>query len=421
MSAKRARRPKGLKATSAKRLAPSEAPSSAAADPAAAILERCRSLAEDLSLPTVRRWKEEHPGALAIGYLPIYVPRPLLEAMGCLPVALFGGGDQLEIIRGDSYFQSYICHLPRSMVELALRGDLDVLDGFLFPSICDVVRNLGGIFDLLSPGTLTFYLDLPQNFDPEVGGRFYGEQMQSLAALLEGRGARPLTDEALLAAIAAENERREALDQLDALRRAEPWRAPASEVYLAARAGAVLPTDEHTALLRELAAALGRRRARPYDNVRVVVAGSFCEQPPLALIRTLEKAGCDIVDDDFQLGLKCLEGPIEVREGEAPVAALARAYLERGVATASRYIGSGTKGAHLVEQVAAAGADGVVFAAASFCDPALLDQPMLEAALDRAGIPHTSLKFAENTGQLGPIREQAGAFSDAVKLWGKSA
>lgn len=393
----------------------------ASADPAAPILERCRRLVEDPSLGAVRRWKDEHPGALAVGYMPIYVPRPLIEAMGCLPVALFGGADTLEIIRGDSYFQSYICHIPRSTVELSLRGDLDVLDGVLFPSICDVIRNLGGIFDLLSPEIFTFYVDLPQNFDPEVGGRFYADQMRSLAALLEGWGARPLGDDALRAAIAAENERRSALDDLDAVRRAEPWRAPASEVYLAARAGAVLPTEEHTALLRELAAALRERSARPYDNVRVVVAGSFCEQPPLALIKTLEKAGCDIVEDDFQLGFKFLEGPIEVNDGEDPVDALSRAYVERGVATASRYIGSGEKGSHLIHRVAETGADGVVFAAASFCDPALLDQPMLETALDRAGIPHTSLKFSENTGQLGPIREQAGAFSDAVKLWGKSA
>jgi len=62
-------------------------------------------------------------------------------------------------------------------------------------------------------------------------------------------------------------------------------------------------------------------------------------------------------------------------------------------------------------------ADGVIFAAASFCDPALLDQPMLEAALESAGIPFTSFKFAENTGQFQVIREQAGAFSDAVRLW----
>ena len=51
-----------------------------------------------------------------------------------------------------------------------------------------------------------------------------------------------------------------------------------------------------------------------------------------------------------------------------------------------------------------------VFLAASFCDPALLDQPMLEKALDAAQVPYTSVKFSENTAQFQPVREQAGAF-----------
>ncbi|HVS04037.1 MAG TPA: 2-hydroxyacyl-CoA dehydratase family protein [Thermoanaerobaculia bacterium] len=139
-------------------------------DPAAAILARCQALVEDLTFARARAWKQRNPGALAVGYLPVYVPRPLLEAQGCLPVALFGGGEQVEIIRGDSYFQSYICQLPRSVVELGLRGDLDVFDAFLFPSTCDVVRNLGGVFKLLFGERYVAYLDLPQSFDPAVGG-----------------------------------------------------------------------------------------------------------------------------------------------------------------------------------------------------------------------------------------------------------
>jgi benzoyl-CoA reductase subunit C len=43
---------------------------------------------------------------------------------------------------------------------------------------------------------------------------------------------------------------------------------------------------------------------------------------------------------------------------------------------------------------------------------------MLEDALDQASVPHTSVKFSENTGQFQPVREQAGAFSDSLKLWG---
>lgn len=388
-------------------------------DPAAPIVARAQAMVEDLDFERVKQWKRDNPDRLAIGYLPIYVPRPLIEALGGLPVGVFGGGDQLDIIRGDSYFQSYICHIPRSVIEMALSSRLDVLDAVMFPSICDVIRNLGGMWKMLFPDVYAAYVDLPQNFHPELGGKFYARELRRIAGELTKRGARPLDDEELRAAIDAENSRRDALVELDALRRDEPWRIKASEAYLISRAGTTMFAADHEVMVREFVAAAREREARPYDNVRVVVRGSFCEQPPMGLIRTLEKSGCDIVDDDFQLGLRMIEGRIEVDED--PVRALSMAYLRKGCATSSRYIADEEKGRALIDSVRRAKADGVIFAAASFCDPALLDQPMLEAALDRAEIPHTSLKFSENTGQFHVIREQAGAFSDSVKLWGSAA
>ena len=383
------------------------------------LLERAKSLAFDLELGEVKRWKQRNPEGLAIGTLPIYVPRPLFDAIGVLPVGIFGGGDQIDIIRGDSFYQSYICHIPRSTLELALTGHLDVLDGAIFPSICDVIRNLSGMWQMLFPNKWVTYLDLPQNFDVALGGRFYIAEMRRIARELHARGARALDDSHVSAAITMENERRSALAELDSLRVREPWRVRASEAYVISRAGSVLETHQHAALVRAFTAAAKTRELRAYDNVRVVVRGAFCEQPPIGLIRTLEAAGCDIVDDDFQLGMRFIEGDIE--ETGDPLAAIADAYLRRGVATASRYIGEEEKGEALVRQVRSAKAEGVVFAAASFCDPALLDQPMLEAALRAAGIPHTAFKFSENTGQFQVIREQAGAFSDAVKLWGAAS
>jgi hypothetical protein len=265
MSAKRARRPKGLKATSAKRLAPSEAPSSAAADPAAAILERCRSLAEDLSLPTVRRWKEEHPGALAIGYMPIYAPRPLLEAMGCLPVALFGGGDQLEIIRGDSYFQSYICHIPRSTLELALSGrprrarrhDLPV-DLRRRPQPERHVR-------MLFPERCRSTSTSPRTSTAEVGGRFYAEH-----AARDRRPARGARRPAAHRRRAARRHRRRERAPggarpawTQSCRRAEPSRRRRRRLprrpgrRRSSRTASTRPSSD------ELLRALERRRARP--------------------------------------------------------------------------------------------------------------------------------------------------------------
>ena len=79
---------------------------------------------------------------------------------------------------------------------------------------------------------------------------------------------------------------------------------------------------------------------------------------------------------------------------------------------------SGGRGRWLVEAVRRNRAEGVIFCAASFCDPALLDQPMLTKAVEAEGIPFTEFKYSENTGQFQAIKEQTGTFSDSIKLWG---
>ena len=40
-----------------------------------------------------------------------------------------------------------------------------------------------------------------------------------------------------------------------------------------------------------------------------------------------------------------------------------------------------------------------------------------EPRLKDAGIPFIAFKYAENSGQMQPIREQAGTFADSIKLW----
>jgi benzoyl-CoA reductase subunit C len=82
------------------------------------IVQRCEALFEDLNFGAVKAWKAAAPGRKAIGYMPVYVPREIIHAAGMLPVGILGGGDGLEVIQGDAYYQSYICRIPRSTIEL---------------------------------------------------------------------------------------------------------------------------------------------------------------------------------------------------------------------------------------------------------------------------------------------------------------
>ncbi len=380
------------------------------------IVARAQALFDDLNFTTARQWKEAEPGRKVVGYMPVYVPREIIHAAGFLPLGVVGGGDQLEVIHGDAFYQSYICRIPRSTIELGVSGRLDFVDGMLFPSICDVIRNLSGMWKTMFPNVYVRYFDVPQNYKDEIGGNYYVSELAELAHALGELRGKPITDDELRRSIALYNENRRLVRQLYEYRAKHPWQAPAAEVYLIIRAGLVLPVDEHSQLIVDYLAAVEREERPRRDNCRVVLTGVFCEQPPLNLIKSLELAGCYVVDDDLLLVTRWLTSDVPT-EGN-PLKNLALAFLHQSESTAAKYEPNlKEKGQHLVRAVRRSGAEGVIFACPSFCDPALLDRPMLQHVLKDADIPYIAFKYAENSGQMQPIREQAGTFSDSIKLW----
>jgi benzoyl-CoA reductase subunit C len=383
----------------------------------ATVVDWAREIYEDLHFGATRRWLAEEPNRRAAGYLPVYAPREILHACGYLPVGIHGGGDRLEIIRGDAFYQSYICHLPRSVIELAQSGRLDMLSAVLFPSTCDVIRNLSGMWKLLYPDIYVRYLDVPQGADPAASTDFWEGELRRVMTDLGDLAGRPATDQDLRRSIALYNETRAMIRTLYQTRQERPWDVPSEELYLLLRAGEVIPAEEFLAQARGYLAAVEAEPRRPRDNSRIVVTGAFCEQPPLGLIKSIERAGCYIVDDDFLLGNRFLQHEVSL-EGD-PVRALAESFARNDRRTSVLYEPDPRgKKRVMQERVSAANADGIIFAAPSFCDPALLDQPMLRQGAEAAGIPCIAFKYSENSGQFQQFREQAGTFSDSIKLWG---
>jgi benzoyl-CoA reductase subunit C len=385
----------------------------------AAIVDWAAETAGDLEFAAAHAWLAEEPSRRAAGYLPVYAPREVIRAAGMLPVGVHGGGDRLEIIRGDAFYQSYICHLPRSVIELAQSGRLAMLSAMLFPSTCDVIRNLSGVWRLLYPDLYVRYLDLPQVPDPAIAIDFWESELRTLHHdLCDVAGVRP-SDARLREEIAVENELRTVIDRLYRLRRDAPEKVPTEELYTLLRAGETVPASAFLEKARAYLAEAEAEPARKRDRVRVVVVGAFCEAPPLGLIKTIERSGCSIVDDDFLLGNRLVAGPVALA-GD-PIRALAEAFVRSARKTSILYEGRPEGKRELIaRRVADAAADGVIFASASFCDPALLDRPMLRAGADAAGVPSIAFKFAENTGQFQQFRELAGTFADSIKLWGKA-
>jgi len=186
------------------------------------------------------------------------------------------------------------------------------------------------------------------------------------------------------------------------------------------RASMLMPVEEHSQMLIDYMGAVEQLERKQKDNCRIVVTGMFCEQPPLNLIKSLEMSGCYVVDDDFMMINRWPTVDIAV-EGD-PIENLSSSFLNHSLKTSATYEpDEAEKGKYLVDAVVKSAAEGVIFAAPSFCDPALLERPMLQDALNAANIPYTAFKYSENSGQMQPIREQAGTFADSIKLWGEQS
>lgn len=373
-------------------------------------------LSFDLNFEYARNWKSKEASRVILGYTPIYFPREIVHAVNGLSVGIFGSGDRKQIIKGDAFYQSYICHIPRGIIEMVLDGNMKSFDGFVFPSICDVMRNLSGIFKIQKKGKFVKYLDYPQNFNPEIGGTFYIQEMKHILEYIFEINNVKLTTENLNNSIRLFNKNRQLIKAIYDLRREFPWRITYEELYHIIRAGTVITVEEHNEMLEGVLDFLNNEKGEPLDKIKVIIYGAFCEQPPVGLIKTIELAGCYIIDDDLVLGSRWIQGDIK-DDTDDPLKALSEAYLKNSTFSSSMYDVNNPKGERLVKLAKDSKADGIIFAAPSFCDPALLDIPQLQQACDKHDIRHIMFQFSENTGQFKVIKEQVGAFSDSIKLW----
>jgi benzoyl-CoA reductase subunit C len=381
-------------------------------------IEKCKELAFDLNFTAAKNWKAEDEKRVLVGYMPIYIPREIIHAANGLAVGILGAGDRKQVIKGDAYYQSYICRIPRGIIELVLDNHFEGFDGFIFPAICDVIRNLSGMFKLLKKGKFINYLDFPQNFQSDIGGTFYKNEMQHILDEIKKINDVEVTNKQLNHSIQLYNKNRNFIEQIYNIRQEFPWRLTAEELYYIVRAGMVIPVEEHNAILEDVCGLIQDETGDPVDKIKVLVSGSFCEQPPVGLIKTIEMAGCYIVEDDFMLGSRWIKGDVDA-ETDDPLNALAEAYLNKSSFSSSVYDIDNPKEKRLIELAKNRKVDGIIFAAPSFCDPALLDMPILEKACDDRNIRYVSFQYAENTGQFKNIKEQVGAFSDSIKLWGE--
>lgn len=376
------------------------------------ILDEARAEVLDPDFRAVRAWKEAKPGRACIGFFPVYVPQEVIHAAGALPVAIWGAGERIEVEHADARIQSFICSISRSTLELGLTGRTAFLDGMLFGSLCDVARNLSGVWKRNFPTQFTDYLHYPQNLHSDAARGHYRHELLRLAQEIGRLTGHQTTDADLTRSLDVYERQRALLRDLSALRAAEPWRLSLEEWYVLVRAAGLREPEAHNLVLEEVLNLLATRQRPARDGVRVVLEGSFCEQPALELLRVLDEAHCFVVDSDLSRGLRWFKEPLS--RSADPWHDVVEAYFVHAEGSVVRHASPAERSTRLVERARASGAQGVIFCIAKFCEPAFYDFVLNKRALERAGIPHATVEFEEKMGSFDSIRTQAETFSESI-------
>ena len=378
-------------------------------------LSQYRALIDDMSFPTVHAWKNAAPNRKVVGTFPVYSPHELAHAAGMLPVMVVGAGGRVEIDHADSRIQSFVCSISRSTLELGLTNRLVDFDAMWFPSICDVARNLSGIWTGNFPKQHVEFLHFPQNMDSEAAVRYYTHELHKWAANLEKISGKTITDADLRNSITVYNRNRRLMKELYEIKNVTPWLISTYEAYLLTRMGGIMTVEEHSAMLEEVMPQIRRRERTKRDYIRVILEGSFCEQPPLELLQVLEDAGCYIINDDLLVHTRWYLRDIPT-EGD-PWVAMAKSYIDNTTYSSVRHYGLKSRKEQFTEKIRNAHVDGVIFMAAKFCEPALLDYVVLKDHLEKEGIVYLAFEYEEKMSVFESMRMQVETFVESIMFY----
>ena len=375
-------------------------------------VQHCRDLLDLLPRQAIEKARKTFSNVRGFAVFPVYAPFEVIHAAGLMPVGMFGAGNNIEISHADSRFQSFICSIAKSTLELFLAGEMTDFSGAVFSSICDVARNLASLVERNTEGLYIEYLHLPQNMGSAQSVAYTRAEFERFRSKLATHIGRPITDDAIAASLDVYNEVRRLTRALYKERQDRPGSITAADLCTVVRAGTCMMPEDFVLLLEPLVEQVKKRTVHKRDSVQVLIEGAFCEQPPVGLIDVIEEAGCQIKNDDMVVGWRLF--PEDIVNSGNPIHALADAYLSNSEYTSVRHDLRNPRTEGLLRRMKASGAEAVLFAPAKFCEPALLDYVLFRRTLEQADVPHIKLEFEEKMWTFEAARTEMETFAESM-------
>ncbi|MFO8010536.1 MAG: 2-hydroxyacyl-CoA dehydratase family protein [Dehalococcoidia bacterium] len=284
------------------------------------ILDKLMAVTQNIGNPEVERWREG--GGRIAGYFCSSFPQEIIVAAGLLPFRVRGTGSTGTEL-SDACFSSINCSFVRHTFNMALRGEMDFLDGIIVPNSCDNVRRVYDHWIRRMDTPFVALMSLPRKAgEPQVD--WLREELVNLKEGLEAHFGVAITDEGLWGAIKLQNETRLLQRELYDLRKREAPPITGAEILAVTVAGTAMPVDRYNSLLRELLAELRGAEGITEYRARLMVIGGELDNP--AYLEVIEGQGGLIVTDSLCFGSRMFWKDVDETASD-PLTALARYYI----------------------------------------------------------------------------------------------
>ncbi|MCX8126176.1 MAG: 2-hydroxyacyl-CoA dehydratase family protein, partial [Dehalococcoidia bacterium] len=292
--------------------------------PVTSVLDRFREV--NAAFPRTAEIMEcKRAGKKVIGWLCTYVPEEVIHAAGVLPIRITGYSREMELDDGNAYLYINNCSFTRSCFQLGIRGEYDFLDGVVGGSTCDGARRLFDLWRIYLKPSFWHVLTVPRKTTQRAHELYYDQCQRFKEHFEEFLGFR-ITDEALRRSIEVMNEQRSLMRRLYELRKKERPPVSGAETMEVLDASFRMTKERFNQWLKEYLAELESSDRSYTPRARLMVVGSVLTNADF--LRSIEELGALVVTDELCTSTRYWSDPVVVGDGEAPLRAVARRYLD---------------------------------------------------------------------------------------------
>ena len=378
-------------------------------------------LLEDANNELVRQAQSE--GLKCIATTCENVPEPLLNLPGIFSVRLRAprtGSMEMATY----YMTSFLCEYSRALLERAIEGGYNFVDGIVTPDGCTMMNRCVENMELLKTmgegkdGFFWEYMEIPQKNDYNALEMYTLQCRNHILKPLAEKYGIDTSDEAIRAAVEQHNEVCRLIRAIGDFRKEANPRVTGYEFHILTLVSYVAPKHLIVDKLRETLEEIKTREPDAADKYRARVVFVGSEVDDVDVIRLVEESGAYVCADRFCYGSLPGRDEIILNDEEDVVKQVCRQV--QGRAQCPRYwdmakmTGRRDYVADLAKEY---GADGIIYEQMKFCDPWAYERMIGTIVLrDEHGYPVLAVDRPYSIGSSGQMRTRVQAFVESIEI-----